>query len=167
MKIIPLTQGQVALVDDADFDFLNQWKWFAHKARTGPYYACRNRKKSEAPGPFVVRMHRILLGVKKESEVDHEDGNGLNNQRNNLRPATGAQNKQAFQRTRKNKASKFRGVVWHRRDRKFQAQVKNLGRTFYLGYFVSEEAAARAYDTAARRLFGEFAQLNFPEKQNL
>jgi hypothetical protein len=97
MKLIPLTQGKFAMVDDADFDWLNQWNWQANLIK-GIWYATRGiREPKIARGIYgkVVRvsMHRVILDLKDRWELgDHLDGNGLNNQRSNLRKATNSQN---------------------------------------------------------------------------
>lgn len=91
MREIPLTQGKVALVDDQNFDFLNQWKWYAGKG-TGTWYARRNRRVSEGPGVGTVLMHRAIMRYPGALDVDHRDGNGLNNTLDNLQTLTRAAN---------------------------------------------------------------------------
>lgn len=151
MKQIPLTQGKFALVDDADFDWLNQWKWFAHK-RKRIWYAARNARHPNGDR-YTLSMHSLLLP--EAALVDHWDGNGLNNQRHNVRAATQVQNSANAQK-RANESG-FKGVDFHK-DKRWRARLNGK----FLGYFSSSEAAARAYDVAAKELFGEFARLNFP-----
>jgi len=155
MKLIPLTRGQFAQVDDADFDWLNQWKWSAHWGRN-KFYAARmeNRK--------TLLMHRVILGNLGCLDGEHKDGDGLNNQRWNLRPATRSQNSANRSKTVDN-ISGFKGVCWDRFAKKWKAQIKRAGKMFHLGRFTSTEEAAKAYDAAALDLFGEFARLNFPQ----
>lgn len=159
MKEIQLTQGKVALVDDSDFEAVNEFKWFAY--RNGEtFYAARSVKKPD--GQWVRQdLHRFLMPGAPD-EVDHKDGDGLNNQRENLRPATHQQNMQGFRRKRPGATSKFRGVYWNKSHGKWQAQIRVKGALIHLGLFTSETEAGRAYDVAAQEHFGEFASLNFP-----
>jgi hypothetical protein len=157
MKEISLTQGQVALVDDADFDWLNQWRWYAVWERK-TYYAARMEQVDGKRR--VIKMHRALLGVTNPKiKIDHKNNCGLDNQRHNLRKATHAQNLRNSTRY-KNNASGFRGVYEHKRNLKNNWQASIQGK--HIGYFATAIEAARAYDTSARRIFGEFAALNFP-----
>ena len=161
MKTIPLTQGQVALVDDADYEWLSAFKWYALKVKSGGFYAVRQ----EGPrGSSTTRyMHRAICP--EFPEVDHFNQNKLDNQRHNLRAATRSQNKANTGRYSTN-TSGFKGVCWSKAAGKWQAQLRIKGRRGYLGCFSDCMEAARAYDSAAKENFGEFACLNFPEKQN-
>lgn len=142
------------MVDDADFDWLNQWKWHASKRkRKGRevFYACR------VDGQCIY-MHRQIMGSPPGLQVDHRDGEGLNNQRYNLRRSTHAQNL-SNSRKRAGCSSRFKGV-YSRRSGKWLAQIRFGGRSRHLGIFEKEEEAARAYNKAAATAFGEFARLN-------
>jgi len=162
VKKILLTQGKFALVDDADFEAVNQFKWHATKFRRA-FYACRSSQRVNGK-QSTIYLHRFLMpGI---DEIDHKDGNGLNNQRNNLRAASRAENLQAFRRKWKKTTSKFRGVYWDKHHKLWCAQLRKAGIHFNLGRFVSETDAALAYDAAARKYFGEFASPNFNNKQN-
>lgn len=158
MKTIPLTQGFVALVDDADFEAVSQFSWCAHLIGRGVYVT---RGVRNADGKWVTqRLHQFLLpGV---SRIDHRDGDGLNNQRENLRPATYKQNIRGFRHKKVGASSKFRGVGLHKRFGKWQAFIGVDYKQIHLGFFADEVDAARAYDSAARKFFGDFASLNFP-----
>lgn len=159
MKTIPLTQGQVAFVDDADYEAVSQFKWCAKKSRQN-FYAHRRIPKPDGKGT-TQSMHGFLMpGV---PEIDHRDGDGLNNQRGNLRAATHQQNMQGAQRKRVGATSKFRGVCWNKESGKWVAQIQLYGKKIFLGYFKDEADAARAYDLAAREYYTDgFYQLNFP-----
>jgi len=163
MKTIPLTQGKHAMVDDVDYDFLNQWKWRVLKAKRKKtkqvWYAHRTTQR---PNRKPVYMHREVLirsGCLKFKECDHFDDDGLNNTRQNLRAATSSQNKSNM-RKRIGCTSRFKGVYWHNKRKKWMAKISCLGKSYWLGVFKNEKDAAKAYDYAALRHFGEFARLN-------
>ena len=153
MRTIPLTQGKFALVDGADFEWLNQWKWYAHK-NPNTYYAERRSQGSK-------QMHRLILGLQPgdNQETDHRDGNGLNNQRSNLRSCTTMQNQQSSRR-KTTGTSKYKGVCWHRGERKWHSKIRVNKKQIYLGSFESEIVAAQAYDAAALKYHREFALTN-------
>lgn len=160
MKEIQLTQGKVALVDDADFEWLNQFKWYAAYQRTGAHWYAQRRESSASSRKLL--MHRVILDVDDPMlEVDHKDRNGLNNTRANLRQATRAQNQQNGILPRNN-TSGYKGIYLDKRRGKWQAKIRYNGKQHYIGQFDGPEAAARAYDAAARKHFGEFARCNFP-----
>lgn len=153
MKHIPLTKGKIALVDDADFETLSQFRWCAsqHK-KTGQWYAVRrtqtNRKST------VIYMHRYLANAPRGIDVDHADRDGLNNQRGNLRHATRSQN--SCNRGRNsNNSSGYKGVSRFRD--KWHAQIVQHYKNTHLGYFESKADAAQAYINAAYLMHGEFA----------
>ena len=148
-RLIPLTQGQNAIVDATDFDWLSQWNWCASWCQfTQSFYAVRDK----------VKMHRVILGATKGKEVDHQNHNTLDNRRNNLRECTCAQNKMNRRRSRR-----FRGVTWDGPTERWRAQIQANGKHMYIGLFYSEQEAALAYDAAAKIHHGEFATLNFPQ----
>lgn len=160
MKEIRLTQGQVALVDDADYDWLNQWKWYAHKnPKSNSFYAVRN--VYESGRHLSVKMHRLILGLTDPKIFcDHENGNGLDNQRHNIRVSTyqeNMRNKPSY----KNGTSRFKGVSFKAQHKKWVAQIQVDGKkVVHIGYFSDEESAAVAYNKAAIKHYGEFARLN-------
>lgn len=158
MKQIPLTQGQVALVDDEDFAALSKFKWYALRSNQ-TFYACR---KSVDPtgNRIVIRMHQSILPG--QVEVDHIDGSGVNNQRYNLRGATRLQNNRAFKTKRAGCSSLFRGVSRVKNCDRWQAAIRVQYLRKHLGLFKLETDAARAYDAAAKLYFGDRTHLNFP-----
>jgi hypothetical protein len=150
MKKIKLTQGKFALVDDDDFDYLNQWKWYAHK-NGYVFYAGR------ALGGKSIKMHRTILNNPVGMEVDHRNGNGLDNQRKNLRVATRTQNHANVAKL-KNNTSGFKGVSYNKASKKFHAYIRTGGKNSKtIGYFETAEEASFAYKKAAVEIFGEFA----------
>jgi len=155
---LPLTRGQVAVIDFDDFETVGRFKWTADPRKTG---FCAVRQVQRPDGKWrPVRLHTSLFpGVKM---VDHRDGNQLNNRRYNLRPATFQQNSRGFRRKSNGRTSQFRGVYQHSDGDKWVSQISINRRAIYLGRFADEATAARAYDAAAIKHFGEFATLNFP-----
>jgi hypothetical protein len=151
---IPLSRGLIAIVDVDVYDYLMQWKWFATLRPSGDgYYAVAriNGESNHTP------MHHLIVHVPEGMEVDHKDGNGLNNVRSNLRVCTHQQN--LFNR-RKNRSSTtgYKGVTPHRD--KFQAQIGFNGKNIYLGLFPTAKEAHEVYVAKARELFGDFANIN-------
>lgn len=161
MKTIELTQGKVALVDDADFQRLDAYKWFAARCQKGRWYAGRNIPDGKRQRTLL--MHREIISDASIPRVDHWDCDALNNQRANLRPCTVSQNNQNA-RKRKDNPYRFKGVTWHTRDESWRVRIRSNGKRIWLGYFSDEEAGARAYDEAARKLHGEFARVNLPKE---
>lgn len=159
MKTIPLTQGKVALVDDADYAWLNQWKWQA--MRNGYTFYVARRIHVAKDKKRLEQMHRLILGLQSGDNllIDHIDGDGLNNQRVNLRVCTIAQNRR-HSKKRMVGTSRYKGVCWHRGGDKWQSTIRVNKKQIHLGLFDSETSAASAYNRAASKHFGEFALLN-------
>lgn len=159
MKKIFLTQDKFAVVDDVDYSFLIQWRWYFD---TG--YAKRNSQKSDR---LVKRkhifMHRVILshklGHSDFQHTDHKNQNGLDNRRGNLRPASCLQN-QRNSKAQRGRSSKFKGVCWRKDSKKWQAKIKFEGHLKHLGLFTDEIEAAKVYNEASLKHFGEFACLN-------
>ena len=150
MKEIQLTKGFVTQVDDEDFEYLNQWKWYIYIDRVYRYAIRKDNKTGKR-----IRMHRVILNATNEMLVDHIDHNGLNNQKYNIRLCNNTQN----QYNMKGRRNGFKGVSVE--NSRFRAGIKHQGKTIHLGSFKTEIEAAKAYDKKAAELFGEFAFLNF------
>lgn len=155
MKTIKLSQGKMALVDDADFEWLNQWKWYAVLNR-GNFYAFRNVRT--AIGQTIVQMHRQVLGLchGDSKHCDHKNHNTLDNQRLNIRMCTNQQN--AYNRKPfVGGTSVHKGVSWDKSTGKWVVMIQYDGSRHNLGRFVNEDDAANAYNSAASKFFGDFA----------
>jgi len=156
MKEIALTKGYVALVDDEDYEWLMLRKWRAYVGNSTNLYA-----RGKANGKQVA-MHRFILGLSKgDSDVDHINGNSLDNRKENLRLCEHSQNTKNACR-RKDNTSGFKGVNKHNQIDKFVCRISVDGKRLYLGCFDTAEQAATQYDLAAIVWHGEFARLNYP-----
>jgi hypothetical protein len=160
MKTIPVgRKGHVALVDDADYEALRKHRWSLKTRTGGGHYAVRDDRTG--PKRRKISMHRQLLGLGPSETVDHEDGDGLNNQRGNLRPATHGQNMKNRWKKRNSMVSPYKGVRYC--GTHWMASISIDKKLKKLGKFTVAEDAARAYDRAAREHFSEFARVNFPQ----
>ena len=159
MKTIPLSQGYYAMVDDADYSTLSRDKWYAKVTPSGRVLAQRTSSMAGGQKRRTVLMHREIMGVTGRVEIDHVDGNALNNRRKNLRAATSQQNKFAHRRKAAGVTSRFRGVSWDSKNEKWSASIKINNKSKRLGRFDAEEEAALAYRDAAKALFKEYAQI--------
>ena len=157
MKRIPLTQDKYALVDDEDFERINQYKWYANNEH-GIWYAIRSIRKTNGK-QTIQRMHRIIMDAPNGFETDHVNHDGLDNRKRNLRICTHAENQ--HNRKLQDGTSKFKGVSWHEATKKWQAKITSNGKLIHLGVYDNEITAALAYNIKAKDLFGDFVYLNF------
>lgn len=151
--------GLIAIVDDIDGDLADlKWNPFV---RENTNYAKRHARFRENP----VSLHRVVLervlqrSLAEGEQVDHVNNNGLDNRRENLRLATSAQNGLNKRISRRN-TSGYKGVSWEKRPQKWQAYITHNRKMMSLGKFDDILDAARAYNAAAMKLYGEFAWLN-------
>lgn len=169
MKQIPLTQGKFAIVDDEDYEYLNQWKWYAQKTPTDNYYYSTAIVDGRS-----ITMHRLIMNASKGQLVDHKDRDGLNNQKSNLRLCTPSEN-QMNKIGKRNSSSKYKGVSLVKQKRRsllkdgsikervyisWQSVININGKNKTLGRFKDEIQAALVYNHASKKHYGEFARLN-------
>lgn len=150
MKTIALSKGFSTIVDDEDFDFLNQFKWSYHHSG----YAVRMEVVKGFKRKTLL-MHRVINKTPEGLFTDHVNGNGLDNRKCNLRNATPTQN-QRNKSICKNNTSGFKGVSWHKNRNKWSCTIRIGVKKIYLGYFNTKEDAAEAYNLAAEKYHGEF-----------
>jgi hypothetical protein len=157
---IALTQGHVAIVDDEDFERVSQWTWRAVRPRpTATVYGyasaagCPGRRRA-------IALHRFILGAVKGDVVDHVDGNGLNNTRANLRLCPPGQHSA---NRRGGGALPYKGISYRKTAQRYVAQLRKAGVGYIGPTRRTLEEAARDYDVLAKKHFGEFARLNFPD----
>ena len=156
-KEIPLTQGKVALVDDEDFEFLDQWKW----EYTGGYAMRADRSGPKQKG---ILMHRVIMKANDNQEVDHIYHNKLDQRKDNLRLCNKHHQNSWNRNKNKNNTTGYKGVTYDVRyglNREYRARIMVRNKMISLGLFPTAKKAALAYDEAARKYHGEFALTNF------
>lgn len=154
LAYIPLTQGYEAVIDASDAPLVAGINWCALVDKRNVYAVY---KQGPAGGQRTVRMHRLLMGEPEGLEVDHRDGNGLNNRRDNLRAATKSQNQQNSRLSSQN-TSGFKGVSWNKARRKWESNIVLNQVKTCLGRFATAEEASAAYIEASARLHGEYGR---------
>jgi hypothetical protein len=157
-----LGEGIYTIVDEDVFYRLSHYKWHLKGCKANKFYAIADVKIG--PGRTrVVSLHREIMNNPKGFIVDHLNNNSLDNRKDNLRPATRSQNRQNAPKRKKNASSQFLGVSFHKEEKKYRARISIKGKRIHLGKFDNEIDAAKAYDAAARKYYGEHARVNFPE----
>lgn len=151
---LQLNKDIFALVDQKDFYVLNQWKWSFCSNKWGGYAARQQ-------GCKTIYMHRFILNLEPGQQADHINHNGLDNRRSNLRVATQHQNNGNLRKPNHN-TSGYKGVSFYKghKSKPWTAYIQNMGRKIHLGYFETASEAALAYNFAAKKQWGDFAQLN-------
>jgi hypothetical protein len=157
---IYLGDGEWTIVDANVYYRLGHYKWYLKGDGRNKFYAVRNIKTGPARTK-LSNMHREIMNEPKGFMVDHKNNDSLDNRKANLRAATRSQNCQNVPK-RKNASSQFIGVSFSKEEKKWRSYITFKGKRIYLGYFHNEIDAARAYDAAARKYYGEFARLNSP-----
>lgn len=151
---IPLTQGRWTLIEMADFPLVKDYNWFYRKDGG---YACRNRLASEGPKGTLIRVHQVICPCDPGFEPDHQNGDGLDNRRSNLRPSTHNQNSKN-QKMRNTNTSGFKGIHWIGRANRWCAQITVDGVNHYLGIYKEITDAIAARKEAEAKYFGEFSR---------
>ncbi len=158
---IRLSAGYVTVIELDDLPKVVGFTWSAKVGST--HVRAVGYRHGAGRGHVPELMHRVLMGAAPGVEVDHRNGDTLDNRRSNLRFATSAQNKMNSKLRRDNRVG-YKGVQFHAETGKYRARIRLQGRTHSLGLFATPEEAARAYDVAARERFSDFARPNFPSE---
>ena len=160
LKIISPKYGEfTVLYDNEDHEKLSKYKWYVQKIykRNSLFYVqskiYKNGRQSN------IYMHRLIINCQENKFVDHINHNSLDNRKSNLRVCTQKENRRNS-KSNKNSSSKFKGVTWHKRNKKWVSQIRTNKKNIWLGLFENEIDAALVYNGAAKYLFGEFAYLN-------
>lgn len=155
---IPLTQGQVALIDDEDFEIVSRYKWCASWDQSiNSFYATAHTPRHNGRRT-TLRMHRLIMNAQPGQQVDHIHHQTLDNRKSELRFCTNSQNRRNSGKTVRN-TSGYKGVCWNKTNCKWQANIRVNFRLNHLGYYATKEEAYAAYCAAAIELHGEFAKI--------
>jgi len=158
VKELILSKGRVAIVDDEDFEALNQYKWSYMLTQSGLEYAIRRTRKHETEKPQARLLHRQIMNTPRHLLTDHINGNGLDNRRENLRICTPSQNN--INKRKKGTTSTYKGVYFDKARGKFRSHIIVEGKSIFLGRYETELESALAYDRASVKYHGEYANNN-------
>jgi hypothetical protein len=161
-RLIPLSQGKYAIVDPDDYERISRHKWYTCR-RNRTYYAIRGQWSPILKKRLNISMHREIIDVPEGLVADHINHNGWDNRKANLRPATPAENAQNARYPKINTTSKYRGVWYNKKKKRWRAVIGINNTRKVIGNFRDEIDAAKAYDKAAKHFYREFAILNFPD----
>jgi hypothetical protein len=150
MKEIQLSNGKVAIVDDGDYEALRGYKWTFGQGYARRYEPIQKR----------VLLHRQIMNPPPGMQVDHINGDKLDNRRENLRICDFAQNMRNRPKVKGDHSSHYKGVTWSKKLKKWQSGIGYLGKYYFLGFFENEKDAALAFNKRAKEFHGEFACLN-------
>lgn len=160
MKYIDIyPAGNRAIVDDEDYEWINDLKTWSLTPKGYALLSVYDKERKNTKQ--LITMHRLIMFAKKGDEIDHINGDKLDNRKGNLRFVTRSQN--LMNRKKFAGSSIYKGVSYHKGNKKWQVWISAGGKAKFLGHFDNERYAAYAYDIAAKDVFGEYARLNFPE----
>lgn len=163
IRLLPLTNGKFAFIDNDDYDCLSKHNWYVN---CGGYPARKVSYRENGKRVYkTIFMHRVVNKTPDGLVTDHVNGDKLDNRKSNLRSCTHTQN-MCNVTSRKNTTSKYKGVTWWARDKKWKAQARLHNITRHLGYFDTQEEAALAFNKFCKDNHGEFARLNDVRTQN-
>lgn len=159
MKKIKLNKGKFAIIDDDDYERVSKKIWWCEvKKNKKAIYACNSLYIKEKQRVTTLRMHRFIMGAKKGVQIDHINGNGLDNRKSNLRFCTNSQNRRNTSVSKKKAGSNFKGVDF--KNGLWRSRITIDKKQIHLGYFKNEIDAAKNYEEAAKKLFGNFYKIN-------
>lgn len=153
-RLIYLSKGKVTVVDEDDYEELSKHKWYCNQAG----YACRNLPSINKHGKTTMYMHVQILGKVDGMQSDHINRDKLDNRKSNLRIVMPCQNQ--WNKGPRKGTSKYKGVSWHSREKKWRAKITVNKKEIVIGDFKNEEEAAKAYDKKAKEVHGDFAYVN-------